>query len=89
VSPDAVYPSAALDLVLYLTVAGAFALLVTAHVVLAASLFLRAPRWRGFAALLVPPLAPYWGMEERMRFRSGLWLAALVLYVLSQLAARL
>ena len=78
-----------MDLILFLSVAGTFALLVTMHVVLAASLLLREPRWRGLAALLVPPLAPYWGMEERMRVRSGLWLVALVLYLLAHLAARL
>jgi hypothetical protein len=30
---------------------------------------------------LIPPLAPYWGWLEGFRVWSGLWLAALVLYV--------
>ena len=62
----------------------AFGLLITAHVVLAASLAIeRRPRWRGLVALLVPPLAPYWGMEERMRLRSALWPAAAAAYVVA------
>ena len=62
----------------------AFGLLITAHVVLAASLAIeRRPRWRGLVALLVPPLAPYWGMEERMRLRSALWLGAAAAYVVA------
>ena len=38
-------------------------------------------------ALLVPPLAPYWGLGDGLRVRGVLWLAALVLYVLARIAA--
>jgi hypothetical protein len=55
---------------------------IGAHVALLTGLFARAPRWRGFAALVVPPLAPYWGFAEGMRRRSVTWIAALVLYAI-------
>lgn len=62
----------------------AFGLLVTAHVVLSASLAMRRPHWRGLLALVVPPLAPYWGMEEHMRLRSALWLGAAAAYIVAR-----
>jgi hypothetical protein len=66
---------------------GSFALLVTVHVALAAGLFCRAPRWRGALALLLPPLAPYWGMRERMRVRTSLWLGSLMVYIVARMVA--
>jgi hypothetical protein len=71
------------ELVLIILLVGSFALFVTSHVALSFGLTLRRPRWRGPCALLVPPLAPYWGFEERMRVRSLLWLGALALYVVA------
>ena len=38
----------------------AFATLVTVHVAIVLGLAWRYPRWRALAALVVPPLAPYW-----------------------------
>ena len=73
-----------MDALNLLAAAVTFGLLVTAHVVLAASLALLKPRWRGLVALLVPPLAPYWGMEQRMRLRSALWLGAAAAYVVAK-----
>lgn len=58
----------------------AFATLVTAHVVLAASIARRKPWWRGAVALVVVPLAPWWGWREGMRGRSTLWIAAALVY---------
>ena len=52
-----------MDLAIIATLVGAFAVLVTSHVVLIVSLFMRKPHWRGLAALLFPPLAAYWGIE--------------------------
>jgi hypothetical protein len=65
-----------------------FALFVTAHVAITYGLAFRPPRWRALAALLVVPLAPYWAWREHMRVRFGIWLAALVLYVLASIVAR-
>lgn len=69
------------DLGSMVAVALTFALLVTAHAAILVSLALRSPRWRAALAFIVPPLAPYWGFEEKMRVRSSLWIAGLVLYV--------
>ncbi len=60
----------------------AFATLLTTHVALTIGLARRAPRWRALVAFLVPPLAPWWGWQERMRARGVLWIAAAVLYAL-------
>lgn len=57
-----------------------FATLVTAHVALAAGLVARKPWWRGLLALVVVPLAPYWGAREKMRARVVVWAVALVGY---------
>jgi hypothetical protein len=69
-----------MDIVVMLTIAGSFAVLVTVHVALAYGLLVRRPWWRGPLALVVPPLAPWWGLEEGMRVRSALWLTAVCVY---------
>ncbi|HEX3596208.1 MAG TPA: hypothetical protein VHU80_13955, partial [Polyangiaceae bacterium] len=66
-----------------------FALLVTAHVALAVGLIGRRPRSRGFVALLVPPLAPYFGVREKMWVRSAVWVLSAVAYVAARIGARL
>jgi hypothetical protein len=58
----------------------AFATLVTAHLALVFGLSRRTPRWRGLVALVVAPLAPWWGWSERMRARGAVWMAAAVVY---------
>ncbi len=69
-----------MDIVVMLTIAGSFALLATVHVALAYGLVFRKPWWRGPVALVIPPLAPWWGLEEGMRVRSALWLTAVCIY---------
>jgi hypothetical protein len=66
----------------------AFATLVTMHLTLAAGLLRRAPWWRAPLALVVAPLAPWWGWGAKMRVRSTLWVAAAVIYVAALLALR-
>jgi hypothetical protein len=61
----------------------AFATLVTAHVTLAIGIARREPRWRGLVALVVVPLAPWWGWHERMRARGVVWIVAAVVYGVS------
>ena len=68
---------------------GSFAVLVTTHVAIAFGLFLTKPRWRGPLALLVPPLAPYWGMEAGMKRRAALWVGAVCVYAVARIAAEL
>lgn len=67
----------------------AFSTLVTVHVALAGRLVLRSrPRWRGVLALVVPPLAPIYGLREGWRRTSALWLGAVVVYTVALLVAR-
>jgi len=70
------------DEILAGTLVLAFAALVTAHVALVVGLATRSPRWRALVALVVLPLAPYWGHKGRMHARVGLWLASAASYVL-------
>jgi hypothetical protein len=64
----------------------AFAVVVTAHVTLVVGLAGRAPRWRALVALVVPPLAPYWGWDG-LRRRSVLWMVGAVLYAALRVVA--
>jgi hypothetical protein len=72
-----------------LLLSAAFGLLVTAHVRLLAHLCFTPPRWRAAAALLVPPLAPFWGWQGRLRLWSVVWFVAGVVYGTSLLASAL
>jgi hypothetical protein len=76
-----------MDLVRLLLLAGSFGVLGCAHVALLAGLLRRPPRRRAFAALLVAPLAPYYGFIDGRRRLSGTWLAALVLYAAGVISA--
>ncbi len=78
-----------MDAVVLICLLLSFAVLVTAHVALAAGLALRIPRWRGPLSFFVPPLAPYWGMEVGMKKRAGVWVAALCVYALARILAEL
>lgn len=66
--------------------AGPFAVFVTAHVALVYGLLNKKPRWRGLAAILVWPVAPVWGLQTGMRFRSAIWIAALLVYAVMRMA---
>jgi hypothetical protein len=57
-----------------------FAGLLTTHVALTIGLVRRRPRWRAIVAFLLPPLAPFWCSQERMRGRTILWMVAALLY---------
>lgn len=72
------------DGVVYVTLLVAFATTVTAHVAIVVGLAFRSPRWRALAALVVPPLAPWWAHREKMRVRSIAWIAGLVSYALAR-----
>lgn len=60
----------------------ATALLVhlAAHVVLAVRLGRRGPAWRGLVALVVPPLACWWGFEAGHKRLAQTWLGAVAVY---------
>jgi hypothetical protein len=77
------------ELVVLVVLVGSFALLVTAHVALAVGLALRQPRWRGPLAFVVPPLAPWWGAQQRMRAWSAVWIGSLAVYLVARIVAAL
>lgn len=64
-----------------------FAVWATTHLVIAVRLTARAPRWRGPAALVIPPLAPWWAFEEEWKVTAGLWIGAVLVYAGARLAA--
>jgi hypothetical protein len=65
----------------------AFALLVTMHLALVFGLAVRPPRWRALVALVVPPLAPWWGYADKMRVRTFAWIGCAVAYAALRWAA--
>lgn len=69
------------DLLVFVGLSVAFGALITAHVALLFGLWSEPPRWRFALALVIPPLAPYWGLLLGLRWRGGLWLLALVAYL--------
>lgn len=71
------------DAIVLVALVVAFATLATAHITLALGLARRPPRWRALVALVVAPLAPWWGWRERMRVRSVLWVAAAIAYLVA------
>jgi hypothetical protein len=74
----------AMDFVRLLLLSGGFGLLVCAHVALLFGLTLK----RALIVLLLPPLAPYFGLTSGKRAWSITWLVALVLYGVGVIAAR-
>ena len=83
------YVGLRLDFALIGTLSTAVGLHLVAHVTLVIGLFRRAPWWRGLVALLVPPLAPYWGYEAHLRKRVTLWMVTLAVYLATVTAAAL
>jgi hypothetical protein len=55
------------------------------HVLLVSALLSRPPRWKGFVALVAPPLAPYWGSRAKLWVRVTLWCATLVTWLVLRL----
>ena len=83
------YLARPVDAVLLALISVAVGLHLVAHVTLVIGLLRREPRWRGLVAFFVPPLAPYWGYEARLRKRVTLWIATLAVYLVSAVAAAL
>jgi hypothetical protein len=67
--------------------AAALAIFVAAHGVLVVGLARRRAWGRAAIALLVPPLAPWWGYRAGMRVATLAWCAALLLYTAGVVAA--
>lgn len=87
--PKSGYVGRSLDLALLGLLSVAVGLHVVAHVTLVIGLLRRTPWWHGLVALVVPPLAPYWGYEARLKGRVTLWLVSLAVYLASATAAAL
>ena len=83
------YVGGRLDYALLGMISVAVGLLLVAHVTLVIGLLRRDPWWYGLVALLVPPLAPYWGYEAKLRGRVTLWVLTLAVYLASATAAAL
>jgi hypothetical protein len=83
------YVGRALDFVLLALISVAVGLHLVAHVTLVIGLLRRGPWWHGLLALVVPPLAPYWGYEAKLRGRVTLWVTTLAVYLASTIAAAL
>jgi hypothetical protein len=79
--------NSAVDAFLVIVIVTSFALFVTTHVAIAAGLLGRKPRLRGLLALVVPPVAPYFGIREGMWIRSIVWVLSLAVYVGARVAA--
>jgi hypothetical protein len=76
-----------MNLAIMLTLVASFAILCTTHLSLVLALTLKKPRWKGPLALVLVPLAPYWGLNAHMRLRSLTWVVAFCLYILALVAA--
>jgi hypothetical protein len=83
------YGGGRLDYVLLGLISVAVGLHLVAHVTLVIGLLRRDPWWHGLVALVVVPLAPYWGYEAKLRRRATLWVTSLVVYLASETAARI
>ena len=83
------YVGRAVDFVLLALICIAVGLHLVAHVTLVIGLLRRDPWWHGLVAFVVPPLAPYWGYEARLRGRVTLWIMTLAVYLASATAAAL
>lgn len=87
--PKTGYVAGALDFALVTLIGVLVGLFVVAHVTLVMGLLRRQPRWHGIVALVVPPLAPYWGYEAKLRRRVTLWVVTVAFYLLCLALARL
>jgi hypothetical protein len=83
------YVAGAVDFALLAVIGVVVGLFSVAHVTLVIGLLRREPWWHGLVALVVPPLAPYWGYEAKLRRRVTLWVVSLAVYLVSVTAARL
>jgi hypothetical protein len=83
------YLGRSLDFALLALLCVAVGLHLVAHVTLVIGLMRRKPWWRGLVALVVPPLAPFWGYEAGLTGRVTLWVVTLVVYLATLTTAAL
>jgi len=75
------------DLIIAVVAILSCALLFTAQISIIAALAVRPPRWRALAALLFPPLAPFWALREKLRGRAATWLVSALVYAVVRVIA--
>lgn len=76
-----------LDLALLVLPPAALAVFLTVHLAIVTRLLAEPPRWRAVVALLLPPLALFWGRKAEMTGLCRLWLGSLAAYALALGAA--
>lgn len=62
-------------------------LLAVAHVALLVKLARERPRHRALLALFLPPLAPYFALEQKRYGWSGLWVLSALVYAVCAILA--
>ena len=75
------------DTVLVGAMVGAFAALVTVHVLIVVGLLRKRPRVPALIALVAAPLAPALALRERMNVRAVAWVVFAVAYGIARAAA--
>ncbi len=68
------------DEVVFAGLCASFGALVVCHAWLVLGLAGRRPRWRALVALVVVPLAPFWGRTERLHARAVAWVVLALTY---------
>ncbi|HEX7666144.1 MAG TPA: hypothetical protein VF407_16570 [Polyangiaceae bacterium] len=74
------------DLAIVIVAVVSCALWMTAHVSILAALAVRPPRWRALVALVLPPAAPYFALESKLRGRAGTWIVSAIVYLVVRFA---
>jgi hypothetical protein len=76
------------DAIITAALALGLATLITVHVALSWRLFwYQRPRWRGLAALLIPPLGLIWALRAGWKGTAAIWVGAAAVYLAALIAA--
>jgi hypothetical protein len=75
------------DLALLIALVVSAGVLLSTHVALSVGLARLGPWHRGLIALVVPPLAPFWGYHGKLHSRSLIWIIAVTVHIACLTAA--
>jgi hypothetical protein len=76
------------DELVFVALVLAFAAFITSHVALCFGIASKRPRVRALVAFVVVPLAPVWGVKDRLTTRVTLWIVFALSYVVLRVIAR-
>ena len=76
------------DLIFVIVAIVSCALLITAQISIVAALAVRPPRWRALVAIVIPPLAPFWALREKLRGRAATWIVSALIYAIARIVSR-